>query len=204
MGSRRSPTLTLAAALVAVFALQVGGGFVGLDARMFALAWPLDHRPWTLVLSVFAHGSLSHLLGNLVALLVVGLLLERYTSDGRFVAFFVVSGMLAGVAEVAIGHLVFGDVTVVWGASGAVFALGGYLLGGNRLTDRVFGGVNVSTRAQVVLFLVFAALLTVATGGRRVALIAHFSGLLFGLLAGRAHVLRTDATDPEPADPDPW
>lgn len=204
MVSRRSPTLTLALVCVAVYALQFVGSFVGVSSAMFALAWPLGDRPWTLVLSVFAHGGLSHLLGNLVALLVVGLLLERSTSDGRFVAFFVVAGMLSGLAEVTVGYLVLGRPTFVWGASGAVFALGGYLLGGNRLTDRVFGGVDVSARVQVAAFLVFAAVLTVATGGRRVALIAHFTGLLLGLLAGRAHVLRTDAGNADPVDPEPW
>lgn len=204
MVSRRSPTLTLALVCVVVYALQFVGGFVGVDAAMFALAWPLSHRPWTLVTSVFAHGGFSHLLGNLVALLVVGLLLERLTSDGRFLAFFVVAGVLAGAAEVAVARLVFGELTFVWGASGAIFALGGYLLGGNRLTDRVLGGINISTRAQVAIFLVFAAVLTIATGGRRVALIAHFTGLLFGLLAGRAHILRTDAGDADAVEPEPW
>jgi membrane associated rhomboid family serine protease len=208
MVSRRSPTLTLAAALVAVFALQVVGGFLGLFAGLgggsFALSPPLGTDPWTLVTSVFTHGGLGHLLSNLVVLLVVGLLLERSTSNARFLVFFVVAGVVSGVAEVGIGWLVFGDPTPVWGASGAIFALGGYLLAGNRLTDRVLGGVNVSTRTQAALFLAFAALLTLVTGGRRVALIAHFSGLLFGLLAGRAHVLRTDTADPEPADPEPW
>jgi membrane associated rhomboid family serine protease len=204
----RSPTLQLALACVVVFALQWFGDLLNLYPRfgstLLALALPLEHRPWTLLTSVFAHGGFGHLLSNLVALLLFGLLLERYTSRPRFLAFFVVTGALTGVAQVSLGQFVPGAAPGVWGASGAIFALAGYLIGGNRLTNRVLAGVNVSPRAQLALFLLLAGVLTLVTGSSEVALVGHFTGLLLGLLAGRAHILRTDASDPEPTDPEPW
>jgi len=190
MDDPSSPTLTLAALAVVVGAVQVLLALVGVDPWHFALAWPLADRPWTLVTSIFAHGSLGHLLSNLLGLVLVGIFLERRTSPGRFYAFFLAAGIVAGVAQVAVTTLVFGQGTAVLGASGAVFALLGYVLAGNRLTETIAAGSEVSPRVQLTAVLGVAGILTVATAGAGVALIAHFTGLSLGLVAGREHLLR--------------
>lgn len=186
----RSPTLTLVAVIVVVFVLQRLLGLLAVPVGFFALAPPVGHRPWTLVTSVYAHGSLPHLLANAVLLLLVGLSLERQTSRLRFHAFFLVTGVLAGLSQVWVSGLV-GRPVAVLGASGAIFGLVGYVLAGNRVTDTVLGAVPLSARGQLVAFALVAAAVTLATAGRGVALVAHFTGLLLGLLAGRAHLLRT-------------
>lgn len=194
-----SPTIVLLGVMVAVFLVQWIVGLVSgprLVRSLFALSTPVTVQPWTVVSSVFAHNGVGHLASNAVAFAVVGLLLERETTDARFYAFFVLTGALAGLAQVwfaaVAGSFVPGVTAVVsvWGASGAVFALFGYLLTSNRLTERIVGGVEVSPRVQLLVFAVVAAAVTVYTGGARVALVAHFTGLLLGLLAGRLHVLR--------------
>ena len=190
MDEPSSPTLTLAALAVAVGVVQVLLALVGVDPWYFALAWPLADRPWTLVTSIFAHGSLGHLLSNLLGLVVVGIFLERRTSPTRFYAFFLVAGVAAGVAQVAVTTLVFGQQTAVLGASGAVFALLGYVLAANRLTETIAAGIAVSPRVQLAVVFGVAGTLTVVTAGAGVALIAHFTGLSLGLLAGREHLLR--------------
>lgn len=202
-----SPTLTLLVAFVAVFALQA---VVGLLAgpltvqSLFALSTPVTVRPWTVVTSIYAHGSVSHLVANAIALVIVGLPLERETTPLRFHGFFLATGALAGLAEVwfaALAGAVLPGVVAqvnVLGASGAVFALLGYLLTSNRITDRVVGSFEVTGRAQLLLLAVAAAAITVVTGGQQVALVAHFTGLLLGLLAGRVHVLRSSAGHPAP------
>ena len=216
-----SPTITLLGVFVVVFAVQTIVGLVTgpVAARsLFALSTPVTLNPWTVVTSVYAHGSVSHLVANAVALLVVGLLLERETTPFRFHAFFFVTGALAGLAEVWFAKFFGGFVAYVsaivpvlgvllptipaqvnvLGASGAIFALLGYLLTSNRLTDRVVGSFEVSPRLQLVLFAVVAAAITVATASRQVALVAHFTGLLLGLLTGRLHVLRRRSSPPMP------
>lgn len=191
-----SPTLVLLVVLAAVFAIQHVVGFVAESRSLFALSPAVASEPWTLVTSVLAHGSLSHLAANAFALAVVGFLLERDTSPLRFYAFFLIAGALAGLTEVwlaaLLGPLVPGITArvSVLGASGAVFALLGYLLASNRLTETVVGGLEVSPRVQIVVFAVAAAAVTLVTARPQVAVIAHFTGLLLGLLAGRTHLLR--------------
>lgn len=188
----RSPTLTLVAVFAVVYAVQVVLGLVTAPLGLFALAPPVENRPWTIVTSVYAHGSVAHLVANSVMLLVVGLYLERQTSRLRFHAFFLATGVIAGLAQVWVNG-VLGQQVAVLGASGAIFGLMGYVLAGNRVTDSVLDSVPLSPQAQLAVFAVLAAAVTLATAGRGVALVAHFTGLLVGLLAGRAHLLRTGA-----------
>jgi membrane associated rhomboid family serine protease len=184
----RSPTLTLLVVFVVVYVVQSALGFVGVASTAFALASPIDARPWTLVTSVYAHSTVPHLVANCVALALVGLFLERRTSRLRFHAFFLFAGIVAGVAQVWVG-LAFGNRVAVIGASGAIFALVGYLVAGNRVADSVLGNL-LGARAQFALALVVAGGLTFLTRGAGVALVAHFTGLLVGLAAGRTHLLR--------------
>jgi len=184
------PTVQTVLACLAVFVAQSALGAFGLGLSTFALALPLEVRPWTLVTATYAHAGVAHLLANVVALLVVGLVVERGTTAARFHAFFVVTGAVAGVAELLVAALL-GRVAAVVGASGAVFALLGYALSGNRLVGTVGRRVRLDRSLTLGLFVAVAALLTVVTAGPGLALVAHFTGLLLGLLAGRRRLLRT-------------
>lgn len=189
MASRRgSPTIETLVVFGVVFALQTAVSFVGLMAFFFVLSPPVEVRPWTLVTSVYAHGGIGHLLANAAALLVFGLLVERRTTRLRFHAFFITTGIIAGVAQITLGSLV-GPPQGVLGASGAIFALMGYVLAGNVVSATLLNRFRLSGRVQIALFVVFAAIVTIATGAPGVALIAHFTGLVLGLVAGRAGVL---------------
>jgi membrane associated rhomboid family serine protease len=202
MAETRSPTLTLVLLAVVVGVVQVALWAFGVNPWTFALAWPLDHRPWTLLTSVFAHADLGHLLQNLLGLAILGVVLERRTSPARFYAFFVLTGMIAGVMQVAAAVLVFGQSdAAVLGASGAIFALFGYVLAGNRLTETVAAGVSIRARTQLLLVVVVAVVLTIVTASARAALIAHFTGLVLGIFAGREHLLRPSQTEPRRVSP---
>lgn len=191
---RRSPTVVTLALILAVFACQQAAAFVGWRG-LFALSNPLLARPWTLVTSVYAHASVSHLVANALALALGGVLVERLTTSGRFHLFFLGVGALAGVTQVALMGLVGPLVpwlpaqVAVLGASGAVFGLYGYLLGANRLTEMLVAGIELAPRFQLAAGVLLAATVTLLTANPGAALVAHFTGLLVGFLAGRAHVL---------------
>jgi len=185
----KSPTVDTLLVFVAVFlAQQLLELLVPTAVGLFALAPPLSVRPWTMVTSVYAHSDLSHLAANSVALAIIGVAVERTTTPFRFHVFFVATGATAGVVQIVMKGLIQKPVPVL-GASGAVFALLGYAITGNRLASGLLSRLDVGPGAQLLGFTVVAAVVTVATGSPGVALIAHFTGFLVGLVAGRLAVL---------------
>lgn len=187
MRLRGHPTIETLGVLLAVFGVQQIAGLA--DWRgLFVLALPLAERPWTIVTSVYAHAGVGHLLANALALAVLGPLVARRTTRSAFHGYFLATGAVAGIAEVTLGGLI-GQPTGVLGASGAVFALVGYLLSGNVVSTVLLDRFALSTRAQLVLFVVLAVVITLATGGSGSALFGHAAGLVVGLLAGRAGIL---------------
>ncbi|WP_135820445.1 rhomboid family intramembrane serine protease [Halostella litorea] len=185
----KSPTVDTLLVFAVVFLAQRLLALLAPPAvDVFALAPPLDVRPWTVVTSVYAHSDLSHLLANSVALAFVGLPLERTTTPFRFHLFFISTGATAGVVQVATKSLVAEPVPVL-GASGAVFAMLGYVLTGNRIASGLLARLDLGPGAQLASFAGLAAVVTVATGSPGVALVAHFTGFLVGLVAGRLGVL---------------
>ncbi|MDZ7702397.1 MAG: rhomboid family intramembrane serine protease [Halobacteriales archaeon] len=183
-----SPTAELLVAFGLVFLVQRVGGLVGLGTAAFALSLPLSVAPWTLVTSVYAHASVSHLLANAVGLAVVGFALERFTTRARFHAFVLLTGVVAALAEVAAAALLGGSVAVL-GASGAVLALYGYVLAGNPLTGGVLDRLDLGRRGRLALLVAVALGVTLLTAGAGVALVAHATGAALGLAAGRRRLL---------------
>lgn len=192
MRLRGRPTLqTLAAVLVVFLVQQALGLFWTIEYSLFVLDATVAARPWVLVTSIYAHSGLAHLFANALALVFVGPLVARRTTPGRYHAFFLGTGAVSGLAEVFVGGIA-GPPHAVWGASGAVLALLGYLLGGNVVSARVLDRFELSARAQLVLFGVIVVAVTLAASGPGSAVIGHATGLVCGLTAGRLGVL--DAT----------
>ena len=187
--SSASPILETLVVFLLVAAVQAIAGLVGVVAGLFVLSTPVSQNPWTIVTSVYAHSGLGHLVSNSIALVVFGWPVARATTRLRFHTFFVVTGALAGISQVWVGGVLGADVGVL-GASGAVFALLGYLLASNPLAEGLSSVVQVPPWLVALVFLGLAGAVTLATASPRAALIAHFTGFLLGLVAGRARLLR--------------
>ncbi|MEZ3114741.1 rhomboid family intramembrane serine protease [Halobaculum sp. MBLA0147] len=190
----RSPTVETVAVVVAVFLLQVPLTALGL-LGLFVLDPAFVVKPWTLLTATYAHAGPGHLVGNLVPLLLFGFAVERVTTRWRYHAFFVVTGALAGLAEVVLGGLVSLSATGVLGASGAVFALMGYAVTGNDAAGwalEALDSVTDSEWAVTTVLVALAVVVAVALSGPGSALIAHLVGFLLGLGAGRLRLLHVD------------
>jgi membrane associated rhomboid family serine protease len=178
------PVFELLTAFVVVFLVQQVTRFANITAFLFVLQPPVDTNPWTVVTSVFAHGGWGHLLSNSVALLVIGIPIAIYTTRLRFHLFFISAGALAGISQI-----VLSNTGGVLGASGGVFALLGYLIASNRISSTLRSLVSVPRWVAYTFFFVLAVIVTAITASPGVALIAHFTGFLFGLFTGRLNVL---------------
>jgi len=125
-GMNRCPRFSIAMALVlgAVFAAQAHwGGLLTrqafIDTGALYRNGVLDGQVWRLISGMFMHGSLGHLVGNCVALYMLGMICEHAYGEGQTVLLYFVSGLGASVLSVMMkpGPAV--------GASGAIFGLMG-------------------------------------------------------------------------------
>lgn len=84
----------------------------------------------TLLTSMFMHGSIMHLLGNMLFLWIFGDNVEDSLGHVRYLAFYLVCGVLASLAHIGTTFAFGGDPNIPsLGASGAISGvLGGYLL----------------------------------------------------------------------------
>lgn len=99
------------------------GGAGGFLTRWFAL-WPVGTHfwPWQLLSYMFMHAGLFHLLFNMLALWMFGMELEHNWGSRRFLVFYMVCGVGAGIANLLITPLL-GQAAPTVGASGAVFGV---------------------------------------------------------------------------------
>jgi membrane associated rhomboid family serine protease len=157
----------------------------------------VDREPinWlTPLTSMFLHGSWLHLLGNGLFLWVFGNNVEDSMGRVRFLVFYVLCGLAAAAAQIAIGP---GSPVPMVGASGAISGvLGGYLLLYPRVKVRVLFILFIFIRViHIPAFLVLLwwigyqvvmglpELMSVDTqASAGVAFWAHIGGFLAGVL----------------------
>lgn len=83
---------------------------------------------YRLFTSVFLHFGIEHLLNNMLMLLILGNYLERHMGAVKYMIFYLVTGVLANVASMIYNVSEY-NLVVSAGASGAIFAVVGGLLG---------------------------------------------------------------------------
>jgi rhomboid family protein len=192
----RFPIVT-AAIIVAnglAFVLELAGG------DQFVTKWsviPADiaagHRWITILSAMFMHGSWSHIIGNMVFLWAFGPEVEDLMSRWRYLAFYLLGGLAATLAQIAADpHSTVPNL----GASGAIAAvMGAFLVTYPHDTIRslliIFVYVRVTYIPAVLLigvwaltqFLSLGAVAQEPAGG--VAYMAHVGGFIFGTVIAR-------------------
>jgi membrane associated rhomboid family serine protease len=139
----------------------------------------------SLLTSMFMHGSLMHLLGNMLFLWIFGNNIEDSLGKIRFILFYLLAGIAASLIHTLFHPL---SLTPVLGASGAVSGImGAYLVlyPRARIRTLVFLFVLVTTvdiPAAVFLIVWFLFQFLYAGGGEGVAWLAHVGGFITGIL----------------------
>ena len=144
----------------------------------------------TIIAAMFLHGSLFHLLGNMLYLWIFGNNIEDYLGSVRFILFYLVCGLAAAFTQVLFSP----DSRVpMIGASGAIAGvLGAYFILFPRARVMTFVFLFIFIRvvpipaAFVLGFWFLAQVLNIGLGGG-VAWFAHIGGFLAGIALVLAH-----------------
>lgn len=151
----------------------------------------------TIFTSMFMHGGLFHIGGNMLYLWIFGDQIESLLGHGRFLFFYLACGLAASAAQILVGP---DSVVPSLGASGAIAGvLGAYLVKFPRNRVRVLvarGGITELPAMMVLgLWIVLQLVSQVSTAAGEatgVAYMAHIGGFITGLalvfLLGRRKV----------------
>ena len=146
-------------------------------------------RAYTLFTSMFLHGGIAHILGNMWFLWVFGDNVEDRLGPGRFLAFYLLGGVAAALGQ---GVLMAGSSAPMIGASGAISAvLGAYYV--------LFPRAPVLTMVLLFFYPIFFYLpawfylgywallqfIQALMGVPGIAFWAHLGGFVFGVFSVR-------------------
>lgn len=165
-------TFWIALSIIVIFILQT---FINGFTSSLILNESSWTQPWRFITSIFLHGSLAHLMGNLFALLFFGIILEKTIGSNKFLGIYLISGILANI--VAINFY-----SSSLGASGAIMGIIGTLaILRPGMQVWAFGLIMPMAVAAVVWVVVDAIGVFIPSN---IGHVAHLSGIAFGIIYG--------------------
>ena len=190
MSYRRSdnivPVLVIIILCFVAYIATIAAGMMGHDLiQLLGLqtATFLQH-PWTIVTNLFMHGSIWHILFNMITLYFFGTFLIRLVGTRDFLLIYFLGGIAGNLVFMLFAYfnILTSAFSIVIGASGAIFALGGALA---VLTPKLRVFVfPIPVPMPLWVAVIGGFVLMIFVGG--VAWQGHLGGLVFGLLAGLA------------------
>jgi membrane associated rhomboid family serine protease len=189
-------TLVVVNILVFVWPLTISSGLEQTLMREYAfvprellvsLGSRLELLPYnvlTIFTSMFLHGGVLHLAGNMLYLWIFGNNVEDAAGHARFLTFYLCSGLVACAAQFSTDPA---SAVPMIGASGAVSGiLGAYLLLFPRAKVKtlifIFVFVTTVDIPAVLLLTVWFVVQVLFSHGQGVAWFAHIGGFIFGLV----------------------
>jgi membrane associated rhomboid family serine protease len=136
---------------------------------------------WQLITYQFMHGGFSHILFNMFALWMFGMEIENIWGSKKFLIYYLVCGVAAGLAQLFISPL-YASPAVTIGASGAIFGV--MIAFAMLFPDRhIFLYFLIPIRAKYLIgFLFILEIFWIGDAGSNVAHLAHLGGALAGFL----------------------
>lgn len=185
---------SLLIANIAVFLVQTvlellsyqGASLDSIATRLFAL-WPLGSGnlyPWQILSYQFMHGGITHLLFNMFALWMFGVELESAWGGKRFLVYYLLSGIGAGIVHLVVSFVSGQTVLPTVGASGAIFGV--LLAFGLTFPNRPIIMFPIFFPIPARIFVLIYAGIDLVLGFTRpdsgVAHFAHLGGALTGFI----------------------
>lgn len=155
--------------------------FIYYFALVPALVW-YKYFLWQLGTYIFLHGGFFHILFNLFALWMFGGELENYFGPKKFLRYFLICGIGAGLCTVLFTPYAYQRIPVI-GASGAIYGI--LLAFGWLFPDRliyIYFLVPIRAKYFVIIFGLIEFFSSIEGAGGGVSHLTHLGGLVFGLI----------------------
>lgn len=165
-------TIWISLVLILVFAIQA---IFPAFENNFTLTSQAFYQPWRFVTSIFLHASIPHLLLNLFALLIFGLILEKIIGSKRFLIVFLTTGILANLVSVFFYPLSLG-------ASGAIMGIIGTLAVIRPMMMVWAFGIIIPMFIAAIIYVIIDYIGIFMPDN--IGHIAHLSGIFFGIIFG--------------------
>lgn len=147
--------------------------------------WPLGpmFQPWQLITYAFLHASFSHVLFNMLGLFMFGADLERVWGGRRFIAYYGICVISAGLAQLGLTAWT-GQLYPTIGASGGVFGLllAYALYFPRRIVMPLFPPIPMPAPMFAMIYGGLELFLGLSGAQSGVAHFAHLGGMLGGYL----------------------
>jgi membrane associated rhomboid family serine protease len=154
------------------------GEIIGAVFPLYPLG--MGFHVYQLVTYMFMHGGLTHLLFNMFALWMFGMELENDWGSKKFLLFYMICGIGAGLSTLLVGPL-FGQAGPTVGASGAIYGV--LLAFGMMYPDRpIYFYFLLPIRAKYLVMLYIGLELYAGVAGTHdgIAHFAHLGGAAVG------------------------
>jgi membrane associated rhomboid family serine protease len=151
-----------------------------INARFGLLPAEIAQEPWTVVTYMFVHASVPHVIFNMLTLYFFGTFTMALVGETAFLVTYFVGGIVGGLFFLAFSLLMGTSFVTVVGASGAVYALGGFLMMMRPKTKVMTFPIPVPMPLWVAILVGFVFVSFVPG----VAWEAHLGGLAYGVAVG--------------------
>jgi membrane associated rhomboid family serine protease len=189
-------TISIIVINVVVFLLELAGGQQFIEQWAVIPAHIVAGQRWiTILTAMFMHGGWMHIIGNMVFLWAFGPEIEDAMGPIRYLAFYLLGGIVASVAQIA---AMSSSTVPNLGASGAIAAVMGaflityprdkirtlLLLGWFITVTVIPASVLIGIWFLIQLFSQVGSVVAAQSGGG-VAYMAHVGGFIFGAIAAK-------------------
>ena len=189
-------TISIIVINVVVFLLELAGGQQFVEQWAVIPAHIVAGQRWiTILTAMFMHGGWMHIIGNMVFLWAFGPEIEDAMGPLRYLAFYLLGGIVASVAQIA---AMSSSTVPNLGASGAIAAVMGaflityprdkirtlLLLGWFITVTVIPASVLIGIWFLIQLFSQVGSVVAAQSGGG-VAYMAHVGGFIFGAVIAR-------------------
>lgn len=138
--------------------------------------------PWQLITYQFLHGGFGHIFFNMFALWMFGMEIENTWGSKKFLYYYLLSGIGAGICHLFISPLLGGGAAPTIGASGAVYGI--LIAFGLMYPNRyIFLYFFIPIKAKyLITFLILMEFMLIDSAHSSVAHLAHLGGALTGFI----------------------